>query len=275
MANFDYDAYIDGVGDFLNQIVDVASDMFFIKMYCRRHNLAFDENELIDKLKEAVGPEGTLMIRAFNWDFCKGVPFDIRKTPSQTGSLGNVALERSDFLRTKHPLYSWLVYGRYQEFLCSTDPENSFGEGSIFDFLCANKAKLLTVGNTSVSGFSHFHHAEQLAKVPYRYHKFFIADYIDYEGNCSKKRYTMYVRRLDIPNNNNTTELESCFEPRGIRRNFLYDGYLRCMLTDIAPAVEIAIDELTNNFGRKTIYIEDHMGFENFPERHERFENEC
>ena len=275
MLEFDYDSFINGSGSYFNEIVDVASDMFFIKMYCRRHGLKFDENELIEKIKESVGPEGTVMIRAFNWDFCKGKLFDIRRTCSQVGSLGNIALERSDFRRTKHPLYSWLVYGKYQEYLTEIDPVNSFGEGSIFDFLCLNKAKLLTVGNTSVSGFSHFHHAEQLAKVPYRYNKFFIADYIDYEGNFSKKKYTMYVRRLDIRNHNSTTELESGFEKLGIRKIFLYDNYLKCMITDIASGVNVAIEELTKNFGRRTIYIEDHMGFENFPPRQEKFENEC
>ena len=43
-----------------------------------------DLNILIDGIIDIIGEEGTLVFPTFNWDFCKGVPFDIKKTPCKT-----------------------------------------------------------------------------------------------------------------------------------------------------------------------------------------------
>ena len=77
----------------------VASDMTALIYTCMENDDDTDLNVLIDSIIEILGPEGTLLIPVFNWDFCKGKPFDIRKTPCRTGSLGKIALKRKDFLR--------------------------------------------------------------------------------------------------------------------------------------------------------------------------------
>ena len=59
-----------------------------------------------------VGKNGTIFIPTYNWDFCKGKTFHYKKTRSQSGSLGNIALKRKDlgedFLNylKKLPLFS-------------------------------------------------------------------------------------------------------------------------------------------------------------------------
>lgn len=63
----------------------------------------------IDKMG---GGSGTLLIQTFNWDFCKGVGYDILNTPSQTGVLGKLALKMPCFKRTLHPIYSFAVAGK-------------------------------------------------------------------------------------------------------------------------------------------------------------------
>ena len=72
----------------------IASDVKRLLYSCIEHGDDTDLNILIDSVKDIVGPEGTILIPTFNWDFCKGKTFDIRKSPSQTGSIGKVRVTR-------------------------------------------------------------------------------------------------------------------------------------------------------------------------------------
>ena len=56
-------------------ILDVGSVLFSVMLRFREWHEKFDANWLLDALKEAVGSEGTVLIRTFNWDFCHGTPF--------------------------------------------------------------------------------------------------------------------------------------------------------------------------------------------------------
>ena len=42
-----------------------------------------------------------------------------------------------------------------------------------------------------------YHHVEEMMMVPYRYMKYFEADYIDSNGFKTKKTYSIYVRDLE------------------------------------------------------------------------------
>lgn len=178
-------------------ILDVASDLLSVTLCLRKLKEKFDADQLLDALKEAVGEEGTVLIRTFNWDFCHGVPFHYKTTPSQVGSLGNMALKRPDFKRTKHALYSWCVWGREQKLLTEIDPQDSFGDDSIFAFLEDHNAAMLRIGNTSVAGLTHIHRAEQRANNPLRYFKNFTGQYTGSDDICREKTYSMFVRNLD------------------------------------------------------------------------------
>ena len=88
-------------------IVYVASDILKLSIFYKQNKILFDPNIFIDTLIKIVGDKGTLLFPTFNWDFCKGKIFDYKKTPSNCGSLSNIALQRSDFKRTKHPIHSF------------------------------------------------------------------------------------------------------------------------------------------------------------------------
>ncbi len=94
-----------------------------------------DLNILIEGIQDILGPEGTLVFPTFNWAFCKGAAYDHYKTPCKTGSLGKLALNRDDFRRTKHPIYSFAVWGKGTEDMCSIDNKSSFGADSPFTYM--------------------------------------------------------------------------------------------------------------------------------------------
>ena len=41
--------------------------------------------KVLESLLQALGPQGTLLLPLFNFDFTSGIPFDIRSTPSEMG----------------------------------------------------------------------------------------------------------------------------------------------------------------------------------------------
>jgi len=66
---------------------------------------------VVESIVEAVGSRGTALFPLFNFDFPKGVPFDMRSTPSQMGALTEAARLRPGAVRTGHPIYSFAVIG--------------------------------------------------------------------------------------------------------------------------------------------------------------------
>ena len=85
-----------------------------------------------------VGQEGDLLFPTFNWGFCSGRGFNYKETPSESGSLSKLALNRNDFIRTKHPIYSFSVKGKEQEILYELDDESGWGKDSLFAYFHKN-----------------------------------------------------------------------------------------------------------------------------------------
>lgn len=179
-------------------IVYVVSDVLEYVKFLRNNKYNTDLNLLIDAISSEVGVNGTVLFPTFNWDFCKGVGFDYFSTPSQTGALTKVALQREDFMRTMHPIYSFAVKGKKQAELVSIDIKESFGIGTVFDYLYQQHGKALVIGLPALAGLSFIHHIEKVVGVPYRYEKEFTAEYRDNMHELGVRTYSMYVRDLDM-----------------------------------------------------------------------------
>lgn len=176
----------------------VISDVLELAKVSRMQGERFDAQYFLNTIMEKVGAEGTVLLPVFNWGFCKGEPFDYRQTPGKTGALGNAALKNKEFRRTCHPIYSFAVWGKGQHEICSIDTEDSFGKGTVFDYLYKHKAKALVIGLNALEGLTMVHYVEQIVGVHYRYFKIFEGNYIDCAGNKQIKKALMYVRDLNI-----------------------------------------------------------------------------
>lgn len=177
----------------------VSSDIKRLLYSCMEHEDDTDFNVFIDGIIDIIGEEGTLIFPAFNWDFCKGRPFDYYKTPCKTGVLGKTALKRTDFKRTKHPIYSFAVWGKAQAELCAMENKSSFGADSPFTYMRDNNAKNLLIDVECQHSFVFVHYVEeQVGGIPYRYLKDFTADYTDENGVTTERTYSMNVRDLDM-----------------------------------------------------------------------------
>jgi len=177
-------------------ILYVFSDTVRLLWVLKKYEGSADLNIVINALQNAVGDEGTLLFPTFNWDFCQGLPFDYHKTPSMTGSLGSTALKRKDFKRTKHPIYSFAVWGKHADFLYSLENTDSFGEGSPFDFLYKEGGKHVSIDTWASITFQHY--VEQCVGVCYRFLKNFTSTYIDENSISETKTYSMHVRSFEL-----------------------------------------------------------------------------
>src|SRR5574342_1435289 len=68
---------------------------------------------VIDAILEVIGPGGTLIMPTFNYDFLKGVVWDIRTSPSQMGILTELVRQDPRARRMFHPIYSMAAIGKY------------------------------------------------------------------------------------------------------------------------------------------------------------------
>lgn len=181
-----------GTGD----ILVVSSDVLRLILCCRDHGETFDSHRFLDSIQSKVGDTGTVLLPTFTWAFCKDHRYDVRTTPSAMGALTNAALKRSDFRRTRHPIYSFAVWGAKQAELCALDNVDSWSEDSPFGWLYRSGAKNLFVGIDYKLAFTFDHYAEQKVGVDYRYDKTFSGDYTDADGQTRQAAYRMYVRDL-------------------------------------------------------------------------------
>lgn len=213
-----------------------------------------DLNILIDGIIDVIGEEGTLVFPTFNWAFCKGETFDYYKTPCKTGSLGKLALKRDDFKRTKHPIYSFAVWGKGKEEMCAIENKSSFGYDSPFTYMTENNFKNLFIDKELMHSFVYVHYVEeQNGPVPYRFLKDFTADYIDENGKVSKRTYSMNVRYLDMEVENRIDDYEPEFEAAGAERQF-YINEILYKVIDLKKAFPIIAEDVRHNRSRKLCY---------------------
>ncbi len=231
--------------------VFVTSDVKQLLYSLIENNDETDLNILIDGIIDIIGEEGTLVFPTFNWAFCKGVPYDHYKTPCKTGSLGKLALLREDFKRTRHPIYSFAVWGKGREELCAIDNKSSFGADSPFTYFMEHDFKNLFIDKDLGHSFVFVHYVEENnGPVPYRYLKDFTALYTDDKGNTSERTYSMNVRDLDLDVTNRIDPFEPEFISKGAERIFRVND-IEYKVISLKEAYPVIAEDVKNNKSRR------------------------
>ena len=65
----------------------VHSNISSLLRYFLRQNYGCTPENVFDSLMSKIGPDGTVLLPTFNFEFCEGVEFNIYKTTSQMGIL--------------------------------------------------------------------------------------------------------------------------------------------------------------------------------------------
>jgi len=163
----------------------------------RRKGLPITPEDILTSLLNAIGPKGTLILPLFNFDFTKGIPFNIRTTESQMGALTEAGRKYPDAARTGHPIYSFSVIGHYAKNFEDIDNESGYSEESPFGILKRLNGKIGSLDLEDQHSMTFYHHIEEVKRVDYRYFKSFTGDYTDRDGFTKQKTYKLYVRDIE------------------------------------------------------------------------------
>ena len=233
--------------------VYVTSDVKSLLYDLMHHDDETDLNILIDGIIDIIGEEGSLVFPAFNWSFCGGTPFDYYRTPAKTGSLCKIAMARDDFQRTKHPIYSFVVWGADRDELCALENKSSFGNDSPFAYMVRKGYRNLFIDKDLEHSFVFVHYAEQSVgnlHASYRYLKDFTADYTDENGVTTKRTYDMNVRALDRDVTNVIYAFEDEFIEKGIMKRFFIND-IEYKIIELDKSHPILQEDVRHNRSRR------------------------
>ncbi len=173
----------------------LASDITRIAFMAIRNEGNFDAGLFIEAFQKILGPEGTLILPAYNFNLKNKADFDIKQTRPITGALSLEAFGRPDFCRTAHPLHSFLVWGKYSELLCALNNQSSFGSDSPFAFFLEKNVKMIMAGTSVTEAFTFVHFVEESEKVWYRKMRKYNIFYKDLFGSQESRTYYLYAKK--------------------------------------------------------------------------------
>ena len=228
----------------------VSSNLLKILISKRKSKNFFSPDTILNELITKIGPDGTLLIPTYNWDFCKGKDFCYHKTLSLSGSLGNFALKRNDFLRTQNPIYSFAVTGKDKDKLFNFKHKSCFGLDSPFGYLINSEGKNLFIDLDYKEGFTLCHVAEESVGVNYRYLKKFSGQCKNHDGRIENKEFSMYVR--DPKSNVMMTSIHSDFDKALSKLNAIKNYQKKdfsLQIINIKKAYNLMVDDLKNKTG--------------------------
>lgn len=189
-TGFDFAKALKKAGVKLGDTICVQSQLYsFGRSLLKKEDFL---SAIISVLKYVIGAEGTLLMPAFSYSFCKGEDYNIQNTPSDVGILTEYFRKMPDVYRTEHPIFSFSICGkRTEEFLSL--PVSSFNEESVYGHMILGNDKLVFLG--APVGYTFYYAAEEYVQVAHRFYK-------NFEGTTinGSKRYKQtvpyYVRNL-------------------------------------------------------------------------------
>lgn len=224
----------------------LSSELIKLALILKKKQIKFDGNELISAFQNSVGEEGTILIPTFSFDFSNKKYYDILHTKGTTGALGNLALHRDDFKRTKHPMHSFMVWGKDKRLLTSMDNKNSFGLDSPFGYCIGNHVKQVILGTDYVHAVTFIHYAEATCNVPYRFAKSFTGEYVTENGETEIRTYDYVARKLEIQPEEAFNRMGNILETEGISKKIDIYG-LESYLVDLAKSYPIICKDIIEN----------------------------
>lgn len=208
----------------------------------------FDGKGFLSSIKDSIKDYQTLIMPTFNWSFCHGVAFDYKNTPSATGALSNLALKDSDFKRTKHPIYSFAIYGKDRDKLYNNDYISAFSKESVFSYINDNISCQVGIGK-NIYTIAHFvEETEFMDKIEHRYFKTFKNFYIDEYGNKSEKEYIMHVRDYDKNVVIDVTPLHNLVIDSNVTKIKKFEN-IDFYITEVKDLINIIRNDLKNTGG--------------------------
>lgn len=185
--------------------------------------------ETISALQEAIGPSGTLIMPAFNWDYCKTGFFHHTETPSQVGILTEAFRKSAGVERTVTPPWNtFCVWGKQASAINQIKGHCAFGNDSVPQYLVDHNVKFLLLGCNYNDGCILVHWLEEKFRVPYRNFKKFTGK-VQLKDSLIDDESTMYARDFLINPILDSSPLTTVFDATlAVKKVRLGLGTVRC-----------------------------------------------
>lgn len=225
----------------------LAADITRLAMQAVKKEHGFDAGEFLSAFINKLGPGGTLVLPAYNFNLADGATYHPRKTKPVTGALAVHALQDEKFTRTRHPLHSFLCHGALAAALCSLDNCSSFEEGSPFGMLVRQNAVMLFLGTSVAEAFTFVHFAEELDQVWYRKYRTRRVRYVDLKEGAFDRNYCLYAKKPGWTME--MSRLESLLKDNGILASGTVNGVPWSML-HVRRALQVVREDIRERKAR-------------------------
>lgn len=206
-------------------------------------------NKILDTLIKRITSDGLLLFPTYNWQFCRGLKYDLVNTQSLTGTLSNLSLKSKNFTRSKNPIYSFSIFGKEKNKIATLRHHSCFSLDSPFGYLIKNKGKNLFIDLDYKDAFTFVHVAEECVGVDYRYHKKFSGKYIGKNGLEKSESFQMYVRE---DTKASSTLIDKKFDHKLLEKKALKTvryGNITFSIVDIEIAYKLMVENIKNKKG--------------------------
>lgn len=238
----------------------LAADITLLAMHAVRKEQGFVPGDFLSAFVDKLGPDGTLVLPAYNFNLLDGATYHPRKTRPITGALAVHALQDDHFIRTRHPLHSFLCRGSLAISLCSVDNCSSFEEGSPFGMLVRQNAIMLFLGTTVAEAFTFVHYAEELEQVRYRKYRTLRIRYVDMKEGAFDRNYCLYAKKPGWTME--MSRLESLLKDNGLLTSGMVNSVPWSML-NVRKALQVVREDIRDRKARSiarfslTLYFRD------------------
>jgi aminoglycoside N3'-acetyltransferase len=182
-----------------NKNIYLGVDFLLLVKKLKPKNIGYMETTelILDYFIKRIGKFGNLIIPVFNFDCIPEKKFHIINSPGQSGVLGNILLKKYSHLRTSHPLYSFLCFGKNFKKYNRIKNSNGTAKNSLWKYFIEDEFDLINLGHHYSRSITHFHYIEDMLDVDYRFNLKFPVTYTNRKNNSTKKKYSFLARKLD------------------------------------------------------------------------------
>ena len=248
-----YSKYLSSLDIKVGDTLLVASNILQLGVNLKKEGIKFGSDDMISSLQRLLGPDGTLLFPAFNYDFSSQKGYDYLHSPPQNmGALSNQAFKRKDFMRTKHPVFSFFVSGKKVQKYYKLNNISAFAKESPFDLMYQDNAKMLFIDIEYNRSYTFIHYVEEIVGVQYRYFKDFTSTYKDHNSLEEQRTYTLLVRDLEKGVINSSNPIGKILEQKNVSKTYNILG-VKFALVDLKKAYKIIEEDILFNESKNLI----------------------
>jgi len=227
-----------------NSHILIHSDVLFgfkIKFENKAQFLSQHFNELNDTCLSL-----DILMPTFNYDFCKGKPFNLKSDKSQVGALSEYFRLKLSSWRSSTPVFCFSGTGYDPSPNIESDKIDPFDDTSQFGFLNNNKGLLMHYGS-GLHTTTLIHFVERISgKLFYRYDKIFHGSVIDFVNKKHEIDLIYHVRPKNFSLNYDWDKIENDLIKNRIINKFK-DGRSQILIGRIDEIVKFWLDMLHND----------------------------